>query len=60
MIIISTAEEKTINGVREDVWRKYKKTLKKERILEYAKMKQYFMTRKERRIAKQKLNKPKR
>lgn len=47
--------EDTAN-IRDDVWRKYKKKLKKDCTLEYVKMHQYFMTKKERKLAKQKLN----
>lgn len=43
-------------GIREDIWRKYKKSLKKDMTLEYVKMHRYFMSKKEKKLAKQKLN----
>lgn len=46
-------------GIREDIWRKYKKSLKKDQTLEYVKLHRYFMSKKERRLAKEKLNKAK-
>ena len=52
----SRSKEQDNGGIRDDIWRKYKRNLKKDCTLEYYKLHTYFMTKKEKKLAKQKLN----